>query len=238
MVTLSRKQREIQQREAQILSVARGHLLEGGYLGLSMDRIATEMEYSKGTIYQHFKNKEEIILAMANVALEVRANMFERAAMFSGRSRQRIVAIGTAAEVFVERYPHHFKVEQIIRSSSIWEKTSDERRNYMQGCEARCMGIVGGVVRDAIAAGDLQLPEGRSPEDLVFGLWSMNFGAYTILTSSDSLQDVGIADGVAALRHNQNCMLDGYHWQPLSTEFDYAVVNQQVRQEMFSHESN
>ncbi|MCG8448873.1 MAG: TetR/AcrR family transcriptional regulator [Pirellulales bacterium] len=231
--TLTRKEREKQQREGKILELARTMLREGGYLGLSMDRIAAEMEYSKGTIYQHFCNKEEIILALANEALETRMQMFEKAATWPGSSRERMAAIGAAAEEFVERYPQHFAVEQIVRSSSIWEKTSQQRRDFMHSCEGRCMQIVSGVVRDGLAHGDLQLAEGRTPEDVVFGLWSLNFGAYTIMTSSESLSENGIADPVAALRHSQNQMLDGYQWRPSSKEFDYMGFMDQVRSEVF-----
>ena len=235
MVTLSRKERERQEREARILSLARGMLREVGYLGLSMDRIAAQMEYSKGTIYQHFRNKEEVILALANEALEKRLSMFERASTWSGAeySRDRMAAIGAAAEKFVEQYPHHFAVEQIVRSASIWEKTSEERREFMHACEGRCMQIVGGVVRDGLSHGDLELPKARSVEDLVFGLWSMNFGAYTIVTSSESLAENGITDPIAALRHNQHLMLDGYHWQPLSFDRDYGSKMDQVKSEVF-----
>jgi len=236
MVVLSRKEREIREREEKILLLARGMLREVGYLGLSMDRIAAQMEYSKGTIYQHFRNKEEIILALANQALEKRLSMFEQAAVWSGANcpRDRMAAIGAAVEAFVNQYPHHFAVEQIVRSASIWEKTSEERRDFMHHCEARCMQVVGGVVRDALAHGDLELPIDRSPEDLVFGLWSLNFGAYTILTSSDSLQENGISNPIDALRHNQNLMLDGYHWRPLSNEKDYGITMDQVKREVFS----
>lgn len=238
MVTISRKERERQQREDKILELARGMLHEVGYLGLSMDRIAAEMEYSKGTIYQHFRNKEEIILALANEALEKRLSMFEAASTWSGAecSRDRMAAIGAAAEKFVEQYPHHFAVEQIVRSASIWEKTSEERRQYMQACEGRCMQIVGGIVRDGLAHGDLQLPESRSAEDLVFGLWSLNFGAYTIVTSSESLEENGIKDPIAALRHNQNLMLDGYDWLPLNREKDYDAIMDRVKAEVFGNE--
>ena len=237
MVTLSRKERERQEREAKILLLARAMLHEVGYLGLSMDRIATQMEYSKGTIYQHFQNKEEIILALANEALEKRLEMFQTAATWSGAkcSRDRVAAIGAAAEKFVEQYPQHFAVEQIVRSASIWEKTSEERRQYMHSCETRCMQIVGGVVRDGLAHGDLQLPPDRSAEDVVFGLWSLNFGAYSIVTSSDSLEDIGIRDPVAALRQNQNLMLDGYNWRPLSTEQDFDATMDQVKREVFGN---
>ncbi|MEM8944320.1 MAG: TetR/AcrR family transcriptional regulator [Planctomycetota bacterium] len=238
MVTIGRKEREKQEREAKILQLARGMLSDAGYLGLSMDRIATQMEYSKGTIYQHFQNKEEIILALANEALEKRLEMFEIAATWSGAScsRDRMAAIGAAAERFVEKYPQHFGVEQIVRSASIWEKTSEERRHIMHTCEGRCMQIVGGIVRDGLAHGDLELPASRSAEDVVFGMWSLNFGAYTIVTSSESLEEIGILNPIAALRHNQNLMLDGYNWRPLYNEKNYDATMDQVKTEVFGDE--
>lgn len=233
MIVETRKQREIRERETRILQVARTHLVDGGYLGLNMERIASEMEYSKGTIYQHFRNKEEILIALANEALQLRTGMFEQAAVFRGSSRQRIAAVGAAAEAFVETAPHYFLVEQIVRASSIWEKTSPERRDLMAQCERKCMAVVGGVVRDAVAQGDLTLPAGYTPEDVVFGLWSLNLGAQTISSSSDSLGEIGIPNPGASLRRGCNQMLDGYGWRPLSTEFDYFAHMDRVKQELF-----
>ena len=132
MVQLSRKQREIEQREALILDVARELLIQQGYLGLRMDQIADRIEYSKGTIYQHFPNKEEIILALANQALVKRSSMFSHAVTLRDQSRHRLAAVGAAAELFVERFPHFFQVEQIIRINSVWEKTSEKRRKFMR----------------------------------------------------------------------------------------------------------
>src|SRR3984885_3865421 len=88
--TLTRKQREIQGREGRILEVARTMIVEDGYHGLSMDRIAEALEYSKGTIYQHFSCKEDILMALANQAIERRLEMFRRAAAFRGKSRERM----------------------------------------------------------------------------------------------------------------------------------------------------
>src|SRR5262245_12250553 len=115
MSTLTRKQREIQQREERILEESRKLLLEEGYHGLSMDRIAEVLEYSKGTIYQHFPNKEEILLALANQSMERRLDLFRRAASFKGGSRERISAVGVAAELFFRLYQHHFQVEHVLR---------------------------------------------------------------------------------------------------------------------------
>ncbi|QDU86711.1 Bacterial regulatory protein, tetR family [Pirellulimonas nuda] len=235
MVAETRKQREIRRREEQILCIARRHLCEAGYLGLSMDRIAEEIEYSKGTVYQHFRNKEEILLALANAALETRTKMFQRAAQSTGGPRVRMAAVGAAAEAFLEQFPHFFIVEQIVRATSIWEKTSADRRQLMQHCESRCMEIIGGIVRDAVACGDLRISPGGSPEDIVFGLWSINWGAQTIMRSSDSLPEIGLPDPLGALRRNQNAMLDGHGWRPFSTEYDFNAYMDQVKQELFDH---
>lgn len=232
----TRKQREIRLREANILAVARDQILEGGYLGLNMDRIAAQIEYSKGTIYQHFRNKEEILLALVNEALDTRLRMFRAAAQVDGPARVRLATVGAAAEAFVEQFPYHFKVEQLVRASSIWEKTSPERRELMQHCERNCMGTVVEIVHDGVATGDLTLPEGISPEEVVFGLWSIYLGTQIITHSSDSLADIGISCPTSSLRKNQSKMLDGYDWRPLSSDFDYPAYSDRVKSEMFRHD--
>jgi AcrR family transcriptional regulator len=238
MSTLSRKQREIQQREERILEESRKMLLEQGYHGLSMDRIAETLEYSKGTIYQHFPNKEEILLALANQSMERRLEMFRRAAGFRGGSRERISAVGVAAELFFRLYPHHFQVEHVLRLSSVLEKTSDDRRKLLENCEANCMAITTGIVRDAVAAGDLQLPadDVLAPENLVFGLWSLTFGGYSIAVTSPALPQLGIADAPAAIRHACNHLLDGCGWRPHSSEIDLLQLWDRITAELFREE--
>ena len=236
MVAESRKQREIRERESRILQVARAHLIQSGYLGLNMDRIADEIEYSKGTIYQHFRNKEEILLALANEALDTRLAMFRRAAEFEAPARVRLATIGAAAESFVENFAHFFVVEQIIRVSSIWEKTSAERRELMERCERNCMATVGGVVRDGVSESSLRLPEEVVPEEVVFGMWSLVLGTQTIAKSSHALDEIGIVDPIASLRKNQSRLLDGYGWAPLSHEFDYPAHMDRIKHELFRHE--
>ena len=234
--TETRKQREIRDRERKILEVARRHLLQSGYLGLNMDRIAAEIEYSKGTIYQHFRNKEEILLALANEALDTRFRMFCTAAECEGPARVRMSCVGAACEAFVEHFPHFFMVEQLVRASSIWEKTSPERRELMESCERRCMAKLVQIVRDGVDAGDLTLPEGVMPEEVVFGFWSVSLGAQTISHTSHTLDEIGINNPVVSLHRSQSAMLDGYGWKPLSSDFDYSAHVEQTKEERFRHD--
>jgi AcrR family transcriptional regulator len=58
---LSLKDRQRQMREDAILDAAHSLLAEKGYQGMTMDDLATRVGIAKGSLYQHFKSKEELI---------------------------------------------------------------------------------------------------------------------------------------------------------------------------------
>lgn len=236
MNVLTPKKREIANRESKILSVARPMIVKEGYLGLNMDRVASKLKISKGTIYNHFSCKEEIVIALAIETMAKRTEMFRQAAQFRGCSRFRMLAIGDAAERFVRESPEHFQFEQILRLDSVWEKTSEKRRALIQACEMNCMGTVAGIVRDAIANGELTLPDKLTPEDLVFGLWSLTSGAYSIVLTSDSLESLGMSEPYETVRKHISVLLDGYGWTPLSPEYDRDEIIARVAVEVFGNE--
>ena len=236
MATLSAKKQEIRDREARILELARRLVVTGGYHGLGLDSIATELGISRGTIYNHFKCKEEIILALLVETMDKRRDMFQRAASYQAIPRIRLAAIGVAAELFVRLYPDHFRVEQIVKSDSIWDKTTEERRALVKSCQMQCVGIVAGIVRDGLAQGHLTLPDRVTPEALVFGLWSMTEGAYSIVATSDAMTELGIVEPFPAIRHNIHSMLDGYGWTPLSSELDFDAEMEKLVREVFAKE--
>ena len=173
----SRKQLEIQQREADILQIARRMLLDEGYEALSMYKLALELGTAKGTLYNHFPNKEEIVLALVCQAMQVRQQMFGIAAMVSQKTRERMMAIGLASELYVRKHSEHFAIEQFVSNSTIRGKSKPKRQELIRHFETQCMGSVSVVVHDAIAVGDLILPSMMTAEELVFGFWSITFGS-------------------------------------------------------------
>ncbi len=236
MATLNRRQREFAQREEFIIDAAGKMLLERGYIGLNMDRIAEATEYSKGTIYQHFTCKEDLIAAVILRTIQVRGALFARAATFPGRSRERLTAIGVADELFYSVYPDHARIEQVTKVESIWDKASDERRNACHTGDTSCMAVVQGVARDAVASGDLVVPQGCTLDDLLFGLWAMSVGARTIIVQGVPLNGFENPDPQMMLHRNFQLFLDGYNWKPFSTEWDYARTIERARQEVFAND--
>lgn len=237
MPTSERKKRQIEEREELILDVARTLLVERGYRGLNMDRIAESVEYSKGTVYQHFTCKEDLVIALSIQTMAKREEFFRRAAQFVGRTRERIVAVGVAEDLFVRIYPYHFRSEQIVRMTSLREKTTPTRNDALDACESRCLAIVTQIVRDAIDQGDVSLSNGMSPEDLCFGLWSMTTGAHTFMASEIPLGKIGVRDASRALRYSTQYLLDGLHWKPMMRELDIGATVARIREEIFPIES-
>lgn len=213
--SLSVKQQEIRDREQAILKVARPMLLEGGYQRFSMDRIAAELRYAKGTIYNHFPNKEEIILALAVEAIQLRQAMFRKGLDYPGSPRERLQAIGVAFEMYVRNYPHYFRLEQIIRHDPVWDKASPQRRQLMLDCELECMGMLHAIVEAGVARGDLDFTPISNPAEMLFSLWGLSYGMYVLNQTSPSLASLGIHDVYRACRIASSQLMNGIPWRPI-----------------------
>ena len=236
VIQLSPKQQEIKRRQQRILDVARSVLIQHGYHGLNMERIAAKVEYSKGTVYNHFASKEEIIVALAIETVAKRLEMFKQAAQFKGTSRFRMLAIGQAAEKFVHDYPDFFVLEQILQLPSVRQKISEQRQHEISSLEVLCMDVLAGIVRDAVAAEDLVLDRNVTPEKLVFGLWSLTSGGFAIAARSGKLPHLGLDNPFEFVHDHTAALMDGFGWAPLSPDYDSIQVKQEIHCEVLCNE--
>lgn len=205
-------------------------LLEAhGYLGLRMDQIAERSDCSKGTIYQHFPHKEEMILALMNRAYLRRIALCEFAVTQQNQSRAQVAAIGAAAEVFLEQNPQFYQFERIVRLRSVWEKTSSLRQEVLKSYEVRWVSIVKNIVQSAVSHGDLELPRGMTESDLVFGIWSILFAGETTANRIEFAKEVGLESPSVSVRKNTSLLLDAYRWRPLSSEMDMMASMDDVK---------
>ena len=239
MPNLTRKQRELAQRENLVLETARRLLLENGYSGLTMEHIAEAAEYSKGTIYNHFSCKEEVVAELASRVLHGKAVFVERAAVCQGRSRERMAAIGEAAMLFVRLYPEDMRIMQVLHSQVFMRKVSQKQRDRVQAQERRVLNAISGVMRDAIAQGDLPPDKFAGPlcEELAFGIYCLIDGWHSVIARHASLEDIGPRDPQQAVARTLDLLADGYGWRPFSTEIDFDAVRERVRTTVFEEEA-
>jgi AcrR family transcriptional regulator len=70
MNAIVRRERHKQELRRVILDAAREIFAREGYESFSMRRLATKIEYSPGSIYLHFKNKEELFETLVEESFE------------------------------------------------------------------------------------------------------------------------------------------------------------------------
>ncbi len=236
MEKLTRKEREYRDREAHILSVASQMLRRDGYLKLNMDRVGQAIEYAKGTVYRHFDNKEDIIVALGVQMFAHEVSLFARAASLQAISRERFTACGVALELHHRLYPEHMQVQRICGTPSLFEKARAERQTQLRDLEGQCMATIATICQDAIQAGELVLDPDVTPEMVIFGPWAAFTGAQVLMDANIPLVENGIADVRGTLWLSVQRMVDGFGWQPLSTRHDYSGVRQRVLAELFVDE--
>ena len=236
MNTLSRKQRELQQREQLILDTAQQLLNTEGFATLTMERIAAEVEYSKGTIYNHFSSKEDVVSSISCRCMETLIDFFTRASNYPGSHRERISAVGIAHSMYAQLHPVELQNMQIIKSQAIREKISEEKQNEILLLEQEVTNIVKNIVKDAIRDGDIPDDNKHVPDDIVFGLWTMGYGSNLLHLSGIPFDKLGMRQPLDAAWINSNKLLDSYQWKPLSTEFDIHTLQQKISEDLFAEE--
>lgn len=232
----SRKQRELAAREELILDTAQNILHEQGYTHLTMERIAEATEYSKGTIYNHFSSKEDMVCSLCCRSVRALIEIFTRAIEYKGSTRERFSAIGIGYTLYHQIHTMTAQNLQIIKINAVREKISNQKLTEMESLEQQATQLAISVVNDAIECGDL--PKEISPvaNSIVFGCWSMYFGALMLESSDIPLQELGFNPAIQLLWINTQKFLDGYNWQPLSTETDNDAIFKKITDDIYTDE--
>jgi AcrR family transcriptional regulator len=212
-------------------------LIEQGYAGLSMDRLAEATEYSKGTIYQHFSTKEDLITALAVESSEERLALMAKARAFQGRPRERILALGVADELFLQLYPHYFRSELIIHMAGLESRASSGRREAMSRQDQCVAAWLREIVQEAAQVGDLPGASIATAGDVAFSLFSMEIGTHLcIVNYPHVVEQLRVVSPPSTMIDNAQALLDGLGWRPLRLEWDYALTHERIIREVFADE--
>ncbi len=233
---ISRKQRELLEREALILDAAQSMLHQHGYNYLTMERIAETVEYSKGTIYNHFASKEDLVCSLCCRYISNLIHVFRRAYQYQGSTRERYSAIGIGYSLYHQLHPMDSQNIQTVKNNAVREKISEKKRTEMQSLEHKITKITKNIVQDALDCGDLHQRHQSNVNTIVFGGWSMHYGALLLDKSDIPLHELGFNPVVKMLWKNTNIYLDGYQWQPLSNTSDSTELFDKISTALFKDE--
>jgi AcrR family transcriptional regulator len=210
-----------QQREQQLLQLAQGILQQDGFAGLTMDRLTAVSEVSKGTIYNHFCSKEDLMTALSVDSLQRQLLLFQQALLLPGHSRERALALHYAYYRFSTTEPTLFLCLLSATTPAVVEKSSAARLAQRQVLERQLLSCCEQVITEAIADKALQLQAGRGFDELTYLQWALAFGGNALYGPT---QQMGLFAGLEQqqlMLSGVNLLLDGLNWTPLSADFDY-----------------
>ena len=140
----SLKERLREVRAELILDVAEEMLAEKGYHDTSMDEIAARAGVAKGTLYQHFPSKEDLVFALFErslVQFEQTVEQAARAPLIARAKLERILSY-----VYQERRGPHARLFQLLYHNMEIRKGLLEKkgqlRNHMEQVAGRIRTIL------------------------------------------------------------------------------------------------
>lgn len=207
-------------REQNLLQLARQILLQEGFSGLTMDRLTAVSTVSKGTIYNHFSSKEDVLTALAIDSLQRLQALFTLAAQAGAHSRERVLALHYAYSLFGELQPTSFYCLINSASPAMQEKTSAARLTLRIQLEQRLMEQCEQLLQQACDEGALSAPQ-TSIARLAYLNWAVAFGMNALYVPGQQLWMAGNVSRSDICLQGLNLLFDGMGWQPLSNAWDY-----------------
>ncbi len=238
MQQTSRKQRERDNRHSLFLELAAKLIEDEGFPGLSMDRVAELAEYSKGTIYQHFSCREDLLVQLCNQSLSKLLELMKIAAGFDGHHRDCIVATVYAHTLWTRQSACNIDMLQHTAVASVTSKATENSLAQHKHIEQELMATLVELVQGAINNNELPKNKQLNPMDVVFGLWSTCYGGQLIINSDIELSELGVKNTHAVLLRTACLIMDGMQWQPLHSEKRLKKLLARFETELFANELN
>ena len=215
----SLKERQRNEREQLILQAANELLVECGYHDTSIDDIAARVGISKGTIYQHFTGKEQIIAALFRRGMQ---NMLETLdAIFSSQGTPREKLYAVIRRMYGSMDRQHFRLMGTLLSSPEFHKHMAARRQIMGELWAEPRKRVAALLEEGKASGEFD-PEIPTPVMMSL-FWSfLSPFTYKQLIAEEELPATVVADYVSRV-----------FFRGISRSYEHPAVNQaDTRQRM------
>lgn len=208
-----RKLRELETRKNLILNTAKELFAEKGFSNVTLDDIATVIEFSKGTIYTHFKSKEEIYaLILLNHLNVLLTNLKEAAKTYKNTAS----CIRNCLDTYIKFYRKHreyFQLLFFIDLVSNQYRIPRELLKEIQRQKIACLIELQNVIKKGMASKEIRKDYPFTQIALV--LWGMTNGVIHLAESNqikkddlDRLINVGFEIAIKGLTSKNKILLE------------------------------
>ena len=187
-----RRGEEKERRRAEILDAAQALYLEKGWDALTVDQVARNARLSRALVYVYFRDKEELLFAIGERAMNLLRNRFIEAAASHPRGLDQVEAIGRAYMTYAYEFPHYFDFCTRFQAHSVAvDPGSHEGACVTAGDEV--LTTVVGAITAGIRDGSIR-PDVGEPTMLAVTLWAFTHGLIQVaMAKGNDLARFGVA---------------------------------------------
>jgi len=179
--TRERKEREFETRRRLILATATELFQKDGFAGVTLDDIASAIEFSKGTIYNHFGSKEEIYASILVEHLNILLSCLKEAARTGRNTPERLRNSMKAYVRFYREHREYFKLLFFIDLVSDHYRVPDTLLKEIRTLKIACLLELQNVVREGVRSGELE--GGRPDAQVSMVMWGTINGIIQLVES-------------------------------------------------------
>jgi AcrR family transcriptional regulator len=187
----------------QILSTAKNLFIQQGYHGLSMRQIAEALGVSKAALYYHFRDKEELLLAILDSSLDEMEAELQRIQLEQKEARQRIRAM---VEMILLQ-PAEQRAVIRLSSQEMAQLSLPARRAFDRAYHQKFIDRIRKIFSEGMQSGELRPVD---PTVAAWALLGMMYPYFYPAHSSDLLTSDEVAENLVKI------FLDGIA-QPLTS---------------------
>lgn len=224
----------LEQRENDILDQAQAIIHQDGFPMLTMDRLISQVSYSKGTVYNHFMSKEDVFIALCNRDMKKKITLFLKASSLDCSARFKMLSACMSYMISVLLSPNNFVLNACATTDS-FDNASEKRVNEHVKLNDTLRETCNGVLEEAIKNGELELPADKTIDEVSLMIYAMVFGTIGLFLKKDLLacsQDGCILESI--ILSHINLVMDGLHWQQTAENQDDFM--QELKQTIFAEE--
>lgn len=216
---------ELEARELMIMNAAMDYIREEGIGALTIEKVVARVPYSKGTVYNHFISKEDLLTGLCNYCVGTLYRVFTAALEFEGSSRERLLALCIAYMLHAQAEPARFMLVVTAKTSSLRERSSEARLATHDQQEQQLMHLFCGEIQKGVDQGELIMPEHMVAPQVAFALWSMAFGTIALLQNDPEGCSIrSQMELERELLNHLHLVMDGLGWKPMARGHDWCQV--------------
>ncbi len=191
------------QRRNEIAQLSKDLLLDRGIAKITVSEVAAHVGIGKGTIYQYFKSKEDIVFAIIDAFIQDELATM-RSRMYQCESIKEKLYIYYDFLLNINEPERQKQFNGYLEYLSIAISSNDEAMaQFNKECRRQFKGLLESVIDEAIQKGQI-IPESR---ELVMGLYAVEKG-FAVLGGTETDLDIsheikGFIDGILEVIQGQ-----------------------------------